>query len=97
MIFPDIKLEEQKQQNQSSGSPIPPEALLIQQQESLEFDPPSWDELKKPLVDLLLKFYNAEDQGSEFVRSLSGIIKVLCRWQLIGPINTQSLLNFIID
>lgn len=32
-----------------------------QQQSSEDVSPPDWDELKNPLVELLLKFYNAED------------------------------------
>ena len=49
---------------------------------------PSWDDLKKPLIELLLKFYNGEDQGNDFVNSLSTVIRVLVRWQMYGPINT---------
>ena len=58
---------------------------------------PSWEDLKKPLIELLLKFYNGEDQGNDFVNALSSVIRVLVRWQIYGPINTQSLLNFVID
>lgn len=61
------------------------------------FEPASWEELKKPLVDLLLKFYNGEDTGSDFVQSLRSVIEVLTKWRLQGVINTQSLLNFTID
>ena len=49
---------------------------------------PSWDDLKKPLIELLLKFYNGEDQGNDFVNALSSVIRVLVRWQMYGPINT---------
>ena len=48
-------------------------ALQIQPDESIALAPmtlemtPCWDDLRKPLVDLLLKFYNGEDQGHEFV------------------------------
>ena len=61
------------------------------------FEPPSWDELKKPMVELLLKYYNGEDQGSDFCSSISAVLRVLCRWNNFGQINPQSLLNFIID
>ena len=37
----------------------------IEKQKSV--DPPCWSDLKRPLVDLMLKFYNGEDSGSEFV------------------------------
>jgi len=49
------------------------------------------------MVELLLKYYNGEDQGHEFVESLSATLKVLCRWRFCGKINPQSLLNFVID
>lgn len=58
---------------------------------------PCWDELRKPLTDLLLKFYNNEDQGEEFVEALSCVLRILCQWQLFGKINAQNLLNFLID
>ena len=31
------------------------------------------------------------------MNALSDVIRILTRWQVYGPINTQSLLNFIID
>ena len=49
---------------------------------------PHWDDLRKPLVDLLLKFYNGDDQGKEFVDTLRPVIRVLLRWQQVGPINS---------
>jgi len=58
---------------------------------------PSWDELKKPVIELLLKYYNGEDHGSDFVEALSAVLKVLLRWRSCGPLNAQSLLNFMID
>jgi len=58
---------------------------------------PCWDELKKPLIELLLKYYNGEDQGSDFVDSISAVLRVLCKWRAHGAINAQSLLNFLID
>ena len=60
--------------------------LQIQPDESISFPPlspdmmPHWDDLRKPLVDLLLKFYNGEDQGKEFVDALRPVIRVLIRW-----------------
>ena len=82
---PEIQIVEQTEEE-------PPK---LQYQESLE--PPSWQDLKRPLVDLLLKYYNGEDQGQEFVQALQAVMKVLIKWNLYGPINTQSLLNFFID
>ena len=61
---------------------------LLSHQESLIVQEPSWDDLKKPLIELILKFYNGEDQGNDFVNSLSTVIRVLVRWQMYGPINT---------
>ena len=58
---------------------------------------PIWEELKKPMIDLLLKYYNGEDQGNDFVDQLTSVLKVLCRWRFHGKINPQSLLNFMID
>ena len=58
---------------------------------------PIWEELKKPMIDLLLKYYNGEDQGNDFVDQLTSVLKVLCRWRFYGKINPQSLLNFMID
>lgn len=46
---------------------------------------------------MLLKYYNGEDQGQEFVNALTDVIRLLSRWRVQGPINTQSLLNFVID
>ena len=48
------------------------------------FEPPSWDELKKPMVELLLKYYNGEDQGSDFCSAISAVLRVLCRWNNFG-------------
>ena len=47
------------------------------------------------MIDLLLKYYNAEDQGGDFCDSLSAVLKVLCHWR--SYVDTQALLNFIID
>ena len=57
-------------------------------QDSEVVQEPSWEDLKKPLIELLLKFYNGEDQGNDFVNSLSAVVRVLVRWQMYGPINT---------
>ncbi len=35
--------------------------------ESHPLEVPIWEELKKPMIDLLLKYYNGEDQGNDFV------------------------------
>ena len=48
---------------------------------------PSWDDLKNPLVELLLKFYNAEDFGQDFVFALRHVIKVLYGWRQYGDID----------
>lgn len=49
----------------------------MSQQDSLGLQEPSWDDLKKPLVELILKFYNGEDSGNEFVDALSSVVRVL--------------------
>ena len=59
-----------------------------------------WEELRKPLVELLLKFYNSEDHGIGYCEALSAVLRVLCRWRSFGlsePLHPQHLLNFFID
>jgi len=58
---------------------------------------PCWEELKDPLVELLLKFYNAEDHGNDFVHALRTVIEILHSWRMHGAIDGQSLLNFFVD
>lgn len=60
-------------------------------------EPPSWEELKSPLVELLLKFYNAEDYGQEFVFALRNVVQVLHGWRQYGEIDAQNLQNFFIE
>jgi len=40
---------------------MPAIEVMMEEEEEMTMAPPSWDELKNPLVELLLKFYNAED------------------------------------
>ena len=60
-------------------------------------EPPSWEDLKTPLVELLLKFYNAEDSGVEFVDALRNVVQVLHGWRQYGEIDAQNLQNFFIE
>jgi len=76
---------------------MPATGVMMEEEEEMTMAPPSWDELKNPLVELLLKFYNAEDQGADFVFALRNVFKVLHSWRLYGEIDGQSLLNFFID
>ena len=54
----------------------------------LEMILPSWDDLKNPLMELLLKFYNAEDFGQDFVFELRNVVQVLYGWRQYGDIDT---------
>ena len=60
-------------------------------------EPPSWEDLKAPLVELLLKYYNAEDFGQEYVFALRNVIQVLQGWKQYGEIDAQNLQNFFIE
>lgn len=60
------------------------ESILSEDQddeEPIEFD---WEELRSPMIELLLCFYNNEDHGEEFIDKMAAIFEVLCRWQLFG-------------
>lgn len=48
-------------------------------------------------MELLLKFYNAEDQGEDFVLALRHVIQVLHTWKQYGEIDGEGLQNFFVD
>jgi len=58
---------------------------------------PEWEELKGPLIELLLKYYNNEEGNVELVGCIAQVIEIFCKWEHFGKINSQSLLNFLID
>ena len=43
--------------------------------------PPQWDELKQPLVELLLKYYNCEEGNLDLIDSIGAVLEVLIKWQ----------------
>ena len=53
------------------------EESILSEDEPAEMD---WEELRNPLVELLLCFYNDEDHGHPFVDKMTAIFEVLCRW-----------------
>lgn len=58
----------------------------------------SMDEFHDTFSDLLLRFYNCEDQASpEFVGNLTRSVQILSQWERLGGVNTKALLNYIID
>ena len=80
-----------------SGVPESPMPQNFEAVNELLASPPQWDELKQPLVELLLKYYNSEEGNIDLIDSISGVLEVLIKWQQFGVINAQSLLNFMID
>ena len=49
------------------------------------------------MIELLLKYYNNEEGNVELIGCIAEVIEIFCKWQQYGQINSQSLLNFIID
>jgi len=85
-------LEEASPAESSPTSPVP-----NLENENLLLTPPEWEELKQPLIELLLKYYNNEEGNVELVGCIAQVIEIFCKWQQFGMINSQSLLNFMID
>ena len=81
----------------NSGVPESPMPSNFSAVNELLSAPPQWDELKQPVVELLLKYYNSEEGNIDLIDSISGVLEVLIKWQQFGVINAQSLLNFMID
>ena len=80
--------------NSVAESPMPQNFSAAQE---LLDSPPQWDELKQPMVELLLKYYNCEEGNIDLIESIGAVLEVLIKWQQFGVINAQSLLNFMID
>lgn len=49
--------------------------------ENLLMTPPAWDELKQPMVELLLKYYNNEDNDIDLIGAVGQVIEIFCKWQ----------------
>ena len=49
------------------------------------------------MIELLLKYYNNEEGNVELIGCIAQVIEIFCKWQQFGQINSQSLLNFLID
>ena len=88
----ELAIEEPTPTENDEESP----ALYLDHEELLS-TPPAWEELKQPMVELLLKYYNNEDSDVDLIGAVAQVIEVFCKWQEFGSINSQSLLNFIID
>ena len=78
----------------AQDSPMPPTFAAAQ---DLLASPPQWEELKQPMVELLLKYYNCEEGNLDLIDTIGAVLEVLIKWQQFGIINAQSLLNFMID
>ena len=64
--------------NSLEESPMPPTFAAAH---DFLASPPQWDELKQPLVELLLKYYNCEEGNLDLIDSIGAVLEVLIKWQ----------------
>jgi hypothetical protein len=63
-----------------------------------------WDNLKQPLVDLMLSFYNNdyEEQPQQVLTNITTIFEILSFWRIHGkpngvPLNAKTLVDFFVE
>jgi hypothetical protein len=61
-------------------------------------DKRDWEDLKQPMLDLMLLFYNREDlTPATLIDGLTPVLDTLYDWKLAGDLTAQSILNFMVD
>ena len=41
---------------------------------------PAWEELKQPMVELLLKYYNNEESDVDLIGAVAQVMEIFCKW-----------------